>query len=140
MTRRGSVDPLTSRDEAMSALAGAQRTMVSHEQLLRFGYGRRTIAHWSSRGRLHPFFHGVYSMVSGEPPPLGREQAALLAVGERAFLSHCSAGFIWGMRKTAPADVEVTVVGRYRGPSKGIRVHRIREIDKREIRPHEGYG
>ena len=132
------MDPVTHRDEALSALAGAQRTMVSHGQLLAFGYGRRTIAHWVNRGRLHPFFHGVYSIVSGEPPPLGREQAALLAVGERAFLSHRSAAFIWGMRKMAPADVEVTVVGRYRAPSKGIRVHRIHEIDKREVQRDEG--
>ncbi|MBV9000264.1 MAG: DUF559 domain-containing protein [Solirubrobacterales bacterium] len=132
------MDPVIHRDEALSALAGAQRTMVSHEQLLTIGYGRRTIAHWANRGRLHPFFHGVYSIVSGEPPPLGREQAALLAVGERAFLSHRSAAFIWGMRKMAPADVEVTVVGRYRASSTGIHVHRIREIDRREVQRHKG--
>jgi very-short-patch-repair endonuclease len=129
---------MTHRDQALSSLAGAQRTMVSLEQLLSLGYGRRTIAHWANRGRLQPVFHGVYSIVSGELPPMGREQAALLAVGERAFLSHWSAALVWGLRKASPADVEVTVVRRYRAPSQGIRVHRIQAVDKREVRCHRG--
>jgi hypothetical protein len=38
----------------------------------------------------------------------------------------------------APATVEITVVGRSRASRKGIRVHRIRAIDDREVRHHEG--
>jgi very-short-patch-repair endonuclease len=130
--------PGVSRDAALSSLAGGQRTIVAHEQLIALGYERRTIARWTSRGRLQPVFHGVYSVVRGELPPLAREQAALLACGEHAFLSHHTAAFIWGLRKWHPADVEVSVAGRYRASSKGIRVHRIREIDRRELRHHEG--
>jgi very-short-patch-repair endonuclease len=129
---------MTHPDEAMSALAGAHRTIVSHEQLLALGYGRRTIAHWVNRGRLQSVFHGVYSVVSGRLPPLAREQAALLAVGEHAFLSHETAAGVWGLLRTLPHVVEVTVVGRYRASSNGIQVHRIKTIDRREVRQHEG--
>lgn len=77
-------------------------------------------------------------MVRGELPPLAREQAALLAVGARAFLSHETAAAIWGLRPALPATVEVSVVGRYRASSEGIRVHRIKAIDRREGRREQG--
>ena len=40
--------------------------------------------------------------------------------------------------KTAPATVDVTIVGRVCGLRKGIRVHRIRAIEDRDVRHHEG--
>ena len=83
-------------------------------------------------------FHGVYSFGCGELPPLAREQAALVACGEDTFLSHHTAAFVGGLRKTAPATVEVTVVGRSCASRQGIRVHRIRAIDDREVRRHDG--
>jgi very-short-patch-repair endonuclease len=129
---------MTHLDDAVAALAGGQRTIVTHKQLIEVGCSQRRVAHWVNRGRLQVVFHGVYSVVRGELPPLAREQAALLACGERVFLSHHTAAFIWGLRKWHPIDVEVSVVGRYRASSKGISVHRIREIDRRELRHHEG--
>jgi very-short-patch-repair endonuclease len=129
---------MTHRDDAVAALAGGQRTIVTHGQLIALGCGQRRVAHWVNRGRLQVVFHGVYSVVRDELPLLAREQAALLACGERAFLSHHTAAFIWGLRKWRPTDVEVSVVGRYRASSKGIRVHRIQRIDRRELRHHEG--
>jgi very-short-patch-repair endonuclease len=82
-------------------------------------------------------FHGVYSVVDGELPPLAHERAALLACGERTFLSHNSAAFVWGLRKLAPRVAEVSVVGRRCACREGIRVHQIRAIDRRELRRHE---
>ena len=127
-----------SRDLAAARVAARQRTIVSCEQLAACGMGSEAIRHRNSAGRLHVVFHGVYSFGCGELPPLAREQAALLACGEGAFLSHRSAAFVWGMRKIAPATVEITVVGRSRASRKGIRVHRIRAIDDREVRHHAG--
>ncbi len=126
------------RDGLVAKLAGAQRTIVSHEELIAHGYGRRVIAHWVNRGRLTSVFHGVYSVVQGDLPSLAREQAALIACGEGAFLSHRSAAFVWGFRKTAPPMVEVTVQAPRRASHKGIRVHRIRAIDGRELRQTDG--
>lgn len=126
-----------SRDALVAALAAAQRTIVTHEQLLELGLTRRVIAHWVKTGRLHVVFRGVYSVVNAQLPPLAREQAALLACGGSAFLSHRSAAFVWGMRKGAPPAVEITVSGRYCSSREGIRVHRIRAIDRSELHRHD---
>ena len=126
------------RDARMAALAGGQRTMVAHHQLIALGCSRRVIAHWVNRGRLQPVFFAVYSVVDGELPPLAREQAALLALGGRTFLSHHTAAAVWGLRRALPFEVEVSVVGRRCSSRKGIRAHEIQEIDRRELRQHEG--
>lgn len=126
------------RDAAIGDLAGRQRTIVAHEQLILLGCSRRGIAHWVSRGRLCPVFHGVYSVIRGELPPLAREQAALLACGPHVFLSHRTAAAIWGLLRTLPAEVEVSVVGRRSSSREGLRVHRIQSIDPSEVRQHQG--
>jgi very-short-patch-repair endonuclease len=125
-------------DGAIAALAGRQRTIAGHDQLLALGCSPRAIAHWVNRARLNPIFRGVYSVVSGELPPLGREQAALMAIGARAFLSHHTAAAIWGLERALPSDVDVSVVGRRCASRDGIRVHRVGKIDPREVRRHEG--
>jgi very-short-patch-repair endonuclease len=126
------------RDGRVAWIAGAQRTLVTPEQLAACGLTPRGVAHWVNRGRLHIVFHRVYSVLDGELPPLARELAALLAVGEGAFLSHRSAAFFWGMRKTAPAPIEVSVIGRSCSSRDGIRVHRIKAIDRRDLVRKDG--
>jgi len=112
--------------------------MVAAAQLYQVGITKRAIEWRIRAGVLHPKFRGVYSFGCGELPPLAYEQGALLACGEHAFLSHLSAAFVWGLRKAAPVDVDVSLVGRYRRSSDGIRVHRIGAIDRRDVRFHEG--
>ena len=131
-------DMSASRDGRVAGLCGAQRTIVSHAQLVAAGCKPHVIARWVRVGRLQVVFHGVYSVVQGELPPLAREQAALLACGERAFLTHHTAAAVWGLRRWLPLEVEVSVVGRECSSRKGIRVHRIKAIDERELRRHEG--
>jgi hypothetical protein len=60
------------------------------------------------------------------------EFAALLACGKGSFISHRSAAFVWGMWKTPPREVEVSVVRRCCASRDGIRVHRIQGIDPQE--------
>jgi very-short-patch-repair endonuclease len=126
------------RDAAIAVLAGRQRTIVAHGQLVKLGCSRGGIAHWVSRGRLRSVFHGVYSVIRGDLPHLAREQAALLALGEHAFLSHGTAAAVWGLVRAYPAEVEVSVVGRRCESRKGIRVHQIKAIDLSEVQRHEG--
>ena len=121
-------------EQAASRIAAAQRTLLTTDQLSECGLDKDAVAYRVKGGVLHVVFPRVYSFGCGELPPLAREQAALLAVGERAFLSHRSAAFFWGMRKAAPAPVEVSVVGRQSQSRDGIRVHRIRAMDRRELR------
>ncbi len=125
-------------DLAASRIAAVQKTLLTTEQLEGCGLGNDAVTYRLKTGRLHVVFRGVLSMGCGELPPLARELAALLACGKHSFLSHASAAFVWGLRETAPAGVEVSVVGRCCGSRNGMRVHRVREIDRREVRRHEG--
>jgi very-short-patch-repair endonuclease len=127
-----------SRDQAAARIAASQRTIVTAAQLAALGMGRDAIAYRVSTGLLHPQFHGVYSFGCGELPPLALEAAALLVCGEGTFLSHRSAAYVWGMRKTAPARVEVSVVGKDCRTRDRLVVHRVKTIDPRELRRRDG--
>jgi very-short-patch-repair endonuclease len=126
------------RDLAAARIAASQRTIVTIEELAACGLGPDAIRHRIASGLLHVEFRGVYSVGCGVLPPLARELAALRATGDGAFLSGRSAAFLWGIRKTAPAPVEVTVVRRSCAAREGVRVHRIRSIDRRDLRHHDG--
>ena len=112
--------------------------MVSTAQLIGSGLAEDAISYRIRTGRYTVVFRGVVSVVSDDFPPLAREQAALLACGERAFLSHHSAAFIWGLRKPHPYDINVTAVGRWVRSRKGMCTHHVRAIDPRDVRRHQG--
>jgi very-short-patch-repair endonuclease len=99
--------------------------------------GKDAVARRVRAGWLRLVFQGVYSVGSGELPPLGLESAALVSCGKGSFVSHRSAAFVWGMRKNPPPEVEVSVVEFGCRARKGMRVHRIKAIDQRELRRHE---
>ncbi len=127
-----------SRDQAVTRIAGSQRNLISTAQLCECGLGKDAVARRVRAGWLRLVFHGVYSVGSGELPPLGLEFGALLSCGKGTLVSHRSAAFVWGMRKNPPPKVEVSIVGPGCRSRKGMRVHRIEAIDKRELRRHEG--
>jgi very-short-patch-repair endonuclease len=124
-------------DGEIARIAGRQRTMATTAQLVACGLGKDAISYRMRTGRYTEVFRGVVSIVSGDFPPLAREQAALLVSGDGAFLSHHTAAFIWGLRMPYPYDVDVSVVARRLNSRKGIRAHQIRAIDKRDLRRHE---
>ncbi|HUA06861.1 MAG TPA: DUF559 domain-containing protein [Solirubrobacteraceae bacterium] len=125
-------------EQAARRLAAGQRTLVSTDQLGACGLDKDAVAHRVHAAVLQLVFHRVYSFGCGELPPLAREQAALMSVGPKSFLSHRSAAFFWGMRKTPPAPVEVSVLGRQCRSRDGIRVHRIKAIDRRDLVRKDG--
>jgi very-short-patch-repair endonuclease len=131
------VSSFSGRDRAVARVAAGQKTLVTTRQLGECGLGKDAVAYRVQSGRLHPVFHTVFSVASGELPPLALELAALLACGKGSFVSHRSAAFVWGMRRTPPGEIEVSVVGRCCASREGIRVHRIRAIDRSELRRHE---
>jgi len=92
----------------------------------------------AARGALTPVHRGVYALLPLSClPPLAREHAALLHLGPGAVLSHATAAHLWGLRPPAE-DVEVTMVGRDRRSRPGIRIHRVTELDRADIRAHQG--
>ena len=87
-------------------------------------------------GFLHVLHRGVYAVGHLALAPFAREQAALLACGAGATVSHRSALHLWGLLDVAPADVDVTVRHHCR-PKPGIRLHRVL-LDPRDIRNRHG--
>ena len=126
------------RDRAVARVASGQKTLVSTEQLAACGLGKDAVAYRVKSGRFHPVFRTVFSVGSGELPPLALELAALMSCGKGSFISHRSAAFVWGMRKAPPAQVELSVVRRCCGLREEIRVHRIKAVDRREVRREQG--
>jgi len=64
---------------------------------------------------------------------LGRETEALLSVRDGAALSHWSAAALWGLWTPAPAVVEVTVDDAPAAVNPGVRVHRSRILERRDL-------
>jgi very-short-patch-repair endonuclease len=122
----------------VSRITAVQKTLITAEQLVSCGLSDDAVAYRLKAGRFHVVFRGVYTVGSGELPPLALELAALLACGERTFISHHSAAFVWGLLKVPPPEVEASVVNRCCKSRNGLSVHRIKAVDERELRRHEG--
>ena len=129
-------------DREIAAIAGGQRGLITTEQLRRLGVSRRSITDAAARGRLHRVHTGVYSLVPATAlPPLADEQAALLACGPRALISHVSALSLWGLipPRAPGTPVELTVVGTERGKHRAqIRAHRRGRLSRAEVRRYQG--
>jgi very-short-patch-repair endonuclease len=80
---------------------------------------------------------GVYVVGHTALAALAREQAALLAYGDAAVLSHRSAAAIWKLGPSSPI-VDVTVIGRRVRPRTGIRLHHLDALDPSEIGEQQG--
>ncbi len=96
--------------------------MVSRRQLLAIGHSGSSIGRMIRARRLHPFHRGVYAVGHTRLSAHGRFIAAVLACGSGAVLSHFAASWLWGLWRTAPKRIDVTVPTR--GHSRGsICVH-----------------
>lgn len=124
------------RDRRIAAIAAAQRGRVSRRQLLSAGVSASTIHRMVVRAMLHPLHGGVYAVGHLTPVELGAETAALLACADGAVLSHRTAAGLWKLRPPIEGDVHVTT-GERQGRRDGIRTHRTRRLDPRDIRTYE---
>jgi very-short-patch-repair endonuclease len=104
---------------------------------LDLGLGPKAIDHRIRTGRLHVIHRGVYAVGHDRLTERGRNVAALLAAGPQAVLSHRSAGAVWRFA-TAPATVEVTVLGSARRSRPTLQIHRTASLDARDVRLHDG--
>jgi hypothetical protein len=95
-------------DRRVAELARRQHAVVSRQQLLALGMGRRAIVGRLERGQLHEVFRGVYVVGVRRISRCGRWMAAVLACGEGAVLSHRSAGRLWRILPPAAEWVDVT--------------------------------
>jgi Transcriptional regulator, AbiEi antitoxin len=109
--------------------AAGQYGVVSHRQLLELGFSPSAVGRLASCGRLHRVHRGVYAVGHPALTRHGGCMAAILACGDRAVLSHRSAGWLWGLTPGYSALVEITVPTRGRQRA-GVRVHHAPALDE----------
>ena len=122
----------------IARLAAKQRGVVARWQLLDAGVTTQQIKMRLRNGRLHEIHRGVYLVGHIVPAELALEQAALLACGALAVLSHQSAAKLWRLLPY-PATAPVCVIVP---PGRGIArpridVHRM-GLDRRDVRRRGG--
>jgi hypothetical protein len=104
--------------------------VVSRAQLEELGLGRAAIRHRVERGRLHVVWPGVFAVGRPEVTREGRWMAAALTCGSGAFLSHRSAGELWGILQPRPGPITLSVLpGRQLRRRRGLVVHLVVETD-----------
>lgn len=112
-------------DALVARLAFEQHGVVTFDQLRGAGLGDGAINLRVRNRRLHRLHRGVFAVGHERISCEGRWQAAVLALGRGALLSHVTAAALWGLRHSNAATVHVTVPtvsGRRR--RAGIVVHR----------------
>jgi very-short-patch-repair endonuclease len=128
------------RDQRIAAIASAQRGRLARWQLHAAGLSDSAIARRVASGRLHREHRGVYAVGHATTAPLADETSALLACGERTVLSHVTAAGLWIPHQLGNADrtVDVTACARQTGRPSGVRVHRTRDLSRRDVRMLHG--
>jgi len=101
-------------------LAARQHGIVTRQQLLALGFGRRSIQHRVARGRLFSVSRGVYAVGWPALNQRRRWMAAVLAGGEGAALGHRSAAALWEIGEEA-RWIDISVRRRCELRSPGIR-------------------
>lgn len=119
-------------------LALRQHGVVGREQLLDLGFTNNAIAHRMRRGRLRRLHPQVYAVGRTALTREGRWRAALLWAGPEAALSHSSGAELWKVDDEW-AITEISVVGRRRLRTEGVRVHRPARLPPEDIALHAGF-
>lgn len=89
-------------------------------------------------GRLHRVHQGVYAVGHRALTLEGLFMAAVLAGGEGAFISHWSSAALRGLVRWDGRRIDVTVPGSGARARDGIRFHRARRLDGRDVTRHHG--
>jgi very-short-patch-repair endonuclease len=112
-------------EQAIAAIAGRQRGVITTGQLRQAGLSRDAVAKRAKAGRLHRVHRGVYAVGHSALSVQERWMAAVLACGDGAVLSHRSAAEHWGLLTLKGGFVHISVP-TLSGREKrfGIRIHR----------------
>ncbi len=118
--------------------AAEQQGQIAAWQLRECGLDGAAVCRRVRRGRLHPVYRGVYSVGHAGVTREGRFMAAVLACGDRAYLSWFAAGMLCDYLPWEERLPDVTVVGTKARAVRGIRVHRARSLHWRDVTHHHG--
>jgi hypothetical protein len=124
-------------DARIGAVSGRQHGLITTRQLLDAGLTRSAISQRVGAGRLHPLYRGVYAVGHNRLSQEAKYMAAVLAAGEGAALSHESAAKHWNIWRRNPDGIDVLVPGQRRA-RRGVRIHRCRALDPRDVTRYRG--
>jgi very-short-patch-repair endonuclease len=110
-------------DRVAAALATVQEGVAGRHQLRAHGVSEHAIDHRVRTGRFVPVFRGVYAVGHAALSDSGRVQAALLAAGPDAVVSHRAAAALHRILPSMPPFVDVTVTGNPRRSRPGLEIH-----------------
>jgi hypothetical protein len=88
--------------------------------------------------QLHRVHRGVYAVGYPALTLTGRFVAAVLACGHRASLSFFACGAYWEFMRWEERLIDVTVIGTTTRRIAGVRVHRARSLDERDVWQRDG--
>jgi very-short-patch-repair endonuclease len=91
----------------VARVAASQLGLVTIAQLRELGVPDGTLADAVTGGRLHPVFHGVYSVGHRYLTSQARLLAATLACGEGSVVSHGTAARLYGMKDWWTEEIDV---------------------------------
>jgi len=123
----------THPDRLLANIAGEQDGVVSLAQLRACGIDGRAIVTRVHSGRLHRRHRGVYAVGHTALSLRGLLRAAALACGETAVLSHFSAAEFWGFVDPDDRTPQVSVADSVGRAVAGVRVHRRRALEERDV-------
>jgi very-short-patch-repair endonuclease len=131
-------NPHTPPDVRVTIVAAEQHGVVSAAQLQAAGLNRAAVLVRVRGARLHPVHRGVYAVGHDAMTLHARFMAAVLACGPAAALSHRSAAALWGFLAWEGDRLpEVTVPGSSARSRPGLRIHRTRHLDPRDVARRE---
>jgi very-short-patch-repair endonuclease len=126
-------------DQVILAMGSSNNRVVTRRALRVAGISDDVIMSRVAIRRLYRHHNGVYLL---DPPERASRitlmTAAVEACGPTAVLSHRSAAEVWELLPPQAGFIEVTVVGHNAGDRPGIRRHRVRELDSRDVRSRHG--
>ena len=114
-------------------MAAERDGVLSLAQLRACGLDADAVARRVAAGRLHRVHRGVYAVGHAGLTLRARFRAAVLACPDGAALSHFAAAVFWRFSTWEERRIEVTTVGSGGRRIDGVRVHRSRTLDERDV-------
>ena len=135
---RSEVSISGAREERIAAVARLQRGRIAFRQLRAIGVAPASVDWLVAKRHLFPSLRCVFLVGHTASTELGAETDAVLSVRDGGLLSHWSAAALWGLWTLLPKLVDVTVDASNAATNPGVRVHRSRILESRDIWMRKG--
>ncbi len=133
VTRGGRGRSDTPPDLMVARRAAGQHGRIRLDQLTACGLSADAVGRRVRKGQLHRLHSGVYAVGHPGGTLHADIMAAVLAGGEGAVASHWAAATLHGLVRWDDRRIDVTVTGSGGRSRPGIRFHRSRTLDARDI-------